>query len=92
MKALAILALLLAGAASADTVQFPNLLAPYSCGSMQIAYDNGRLWEHTSCSTGGRGTRPRQLTACAELGADGWETLWKTNEIGLQYPHQEQCL
>ena len=99
MKSLAIAALLLASAAWGVTYDMPKLF-PQSCGGVQVAYDlaSGRVWEHTQCSTGGRGTRPRQITACADVvwNEDGTvessQTLWLANEIGTSYPHAEACL
>lgn len=88
-------------AAQAVSYEAPKLF-PESCGGVQVAFDvaHGRVWEHTACPTGGRGTRPRQVTACAEVAWDqdgkivagSVVTLWVQREIGTQYPHAEGCL
>ena len=97
MRILAIAALLASSIASGVTYELPELL-PVHCGPSQYALSADRVYEHTSCSTGGRGSRPRQWSACAEViwNADGSlasvETLWVESAQGTQYPHAEACL
>lgn len=93
-----ILIALFAIRAHADVAyQMPKLF-PESCGGVQYAYSSDRVYERTQCSTGGRGTKPLQVVACAEVAwnPDGsiasTETLWIVNAVGTQYPHVEACL
>lgn len=94
---LILLALFAIGVARSTAYEMPKLFAE-SCGGVQYAYSSDRVWAHTSCSTGGRGARPKQVTACAQVtwNADGslasTETLWITREVGTQYPHEGSCL
>lgn len=94
---LILIALFAIGIARSTSYEMPKLF-PESCGGVQYAYSAERVYERTTCSTGGRGTRPKQVTACAQVtwNADGSlatvETLWITREVGTQYPHVEACL
>lgn len=97
MKSIIVIALLATSVAWAATYEMPNLL-PVKCGPGQYALSAQRVYQHTSCSTGGRGTKPRQWSACAEVtwNEDGSlasvDPLWVESAIGLQYPHSEACL
>lgn len=77
MKTIITLLLCLSSLASADISdpQIPSLL-PVHCGSPKtdfvIAGQDaggyfGRLYQSTSCPTGGRGSKPRKYSACADV-------------------------